>query len=312
MPIRGLLSCRRLRCFRPRSRRHLQPLNARAPVLIDGIVDYHPPRAVTDCVWLIPMPRLTSGGMKQGFVMSLLKSLFDAGDLHLAFIGSGNSAVVYDASDCRDDFLEVLLRMLTSPIVGQRIEVSAPIVLKFTIVTGVAAYEDAVRENTVHRYLSSVTALVHGRTLSVRKHVPTFYWAGYLSGWYITAMQRVQGETLQQRLTVGPLTSSQYDAVQRTFYDMWCLGVVHADAHLRNLVWTMDGCVMLDFGNALFLPSEYVSRLRAAYAQGGRLDAPTVWFAVLSLYVRSVIGSRGLRGFQPDGLLLASLRRAAG
>ena len=307
MPVWACWTRRRRWSKSHRKKHLLAASNARTPLFIDGIVEYQPSRAITDCVWLAPMPRLTSSGMKQGFVMSLLKSRFSPHTNDLTFVGNGNSAVVYDASECCNDFLQLLLRMLTSPIVGTLV-ITPPIVLKFTIITGVAAYEDAVRENTVHRYLSTATCTVKGHVLSMRQRVPKFFWAGYLSGWYVTAMQRVRGESLQQRLAVAPLTSCEYDAVQRLFYDMWCMGVVHADAHQRNLVWTGGNCVILDFGNALFLPPVYVSRLKAAYMRDGHIDASDTWFAILSLYVRSVIGHRGLRGYQPDGLLLATLR----
>ncbi len=282
-------------------------------MLIDGITDYRPPRAVTDCVTLIAMPRLSSGQMKQGFVMSLLKSLFpepDAGQLtSLVFVGSGSSAVVYDASRCDQAFLSELFRMLTSPMV-KTLRVHDPVVLKFTVITSIRSYEDAVRENTVHRYLSTVSTDIKGHIISVKDQVPLFFWSGYLSGWYITAMQYVRSESLQQRLATGPLSVHEYADVQRMFYHMWCLGVAHADAHLRNIVYrpglARENYMMLDFGNALFLPHAYVKRLRDTYHP--RSDAVAVWFVQLSLYVRTIVGSRGLRGFQPDGLLLNTLK----
>ena len=177
--------------------------DAKVPIVIEGITDYKPPRAVTDCVTLIAMPRLSSGQMKQGFVLSLLKSLNAENVNRLAFVGSGSSAVVYDASRCDEAFLDGLLRLLTAPIV-RTLQVHKPVVLKFTVITSIRSYEDAVRENTIHRYLCTASTNIKGHIISVKQQVPVFFWSGYLSGWYVTAMQYVRNKSLQQRLVTGP------------------------------------------------------------------------------------------------------------
>ena len=288
-------------------KKYMDTGQAKVPIIIQTVMDYRPPQAMTDCVAVQSMPRLTSGGMKQGMVMKLMRSLL--GDHKLSFIGNGNSAVVYDASACEPEVFDRLFHMLTAPLV-KSLRIQGYVVIKFSIIGGMSAYEDAIRENTVHRYLSSNQTLIQRTPLTIDSCVPAFFFSGYLSGWYVTVMQNMRFPyiSLQQHLADGPLVVADYIMLERMLYQMWSISVVHADVHLRNIVFNpkTHHFVLLDFGNAMFLPPTYTKRVKRSLAS--RDDAVTVWFTHLSVYVRSVVGSRNLAGFQPDGYLLRSLK----
>lgn len=297
------------RVIHPLSHRWLNEADcAREPIILEGLRDHQPYRAITDCVKLLPMPRLTPVGMKQGMVLAMMRARFGQHDLK--FVGNGEFAVVYDVSACEPALLEQLLHCLTSPLVTSWCP-TGPVVLKFTIVPDTTAYQNVTRENLIHRFLSSASITVKGHQLEMGARVPAFFYAGYLDGWYVTAMEAIEGISLQDKTAVDALTQQEYQNVQKLLYDMWCLGVVHADVHTRNIMCVSCdndrySFVLIDFGNALFLPAVFVRRLRDSFNPDA--DAVQIWSDVLSLYVRTIIGSRYLRGFQPDGLLLKTLR----
>lgn len=297
-------------CLRPRTQQPVVTLTeaeaAKLPIVLRNVRDQFPPRAVMDCVDLLPMPRLTSANMKQGMVLRLLRdAALDCE--HLEYIGSGQSAVVYDATRTDIMFFKYLLQLLQSCIVSS-VAVHQPVVLKCSIVCNAQDYDHAVRENTIHRYMSKCSAFANGFHISTSANVPLFFFAGYMSGWYITVMQNIQPcVSLQHHLSCNQLSATNFVAIEQLLYQMWCLSVVHADVHLRNLMWhpLLQRPMLVDFGNAMFLPQSMVMRLRAEFHPTN--DAISVWFAQLSAYARAIIGSRDLTGFRPDGIMLRYL-----
>lgn len=283
---------------------------AKNPIIIENVQDRRPPAAMTDCITLLPVPKITTAQMRNGMIMRLMKDLFEQSPPELELVGSGHFGVVYCATKCSPDFFSHLLSLMCGTIIGI-CHVDQPVVLKFSIITNTQQYENSVRENTIHRYLSICKAPVKGHRLSVSRMVPRFYFSGYLHGFYVTVMQQMYGYvSLQQHLTTRRLTADDYVLIEWMLYQMWCLSVIHADVHLRNILWEprLHQVVLIDFGNAMFLPPSITSQLHACFDPCN--DAVVTWFKFLSTYARAVIGSRYLTGFQPDGWMLRHIRDA--
>lgn len=241
-------------------------------------------------------------------VLRLLKDVFADNCPDSNFLGNGHSAVVFDAALWDNSMFMHLFTCMRGGIVAS-LDVQKPALIKFSIVRDSQQYEGSIRENTIHRYLSLTQVVVKSTTLSISRNIPRFFFSGYLPGFYVTVMQNMHGYvSLQQHLSSDQLTADDYVNIEWMLYRLWCLSVAHADVHLRNLMWhpRLRQVVLIDFGNAMFLPPSIVARLHEAFHPHN--DAISTWFQNLSTYVRAVIGSRGHTGFQADGHMLRHIR----
>ena len=85
-------------------------------------------------------------------------------------------------------------------------------------------------------------------------NVVTVFEAGTAEGQPYLVMQRVEGETLEHRLTRGPLPAADTIAMARGVADalaeVHALGIVHRDLKPSNIMLTARGPKVLDFGIA--------------------------------------------------------------
>src|SRR3989442_1691804 len=90
-------------------------------------------------------------------------------------------------------------------------------------------------------------------------HICTLYDVGHQDGTDYLVMEYLEGETLDQRLSRGPLPPDQVlrygteiaDALDRAHRQ----GIVHRDLKPGNIMLTKAGAKLLDFGLAKLLPS---------------------------------------------------------
>jgi len=84
--------------------------------------------------------------------------------------------------------------------------------------------------------------------------VVTVYEAGLTDGRPYLVMQRIEGETLEQRLARGPLPVGEVITLATTIADalaeVHALGIVHRDLKPANIILTARGPKILDFGVA--------------------------------------------------------------
>ena len=156
-------------------------------------------------------------------------------------------------------------------------------------------------------------------------HICTLYDFGSLEGFDYLVMEHLDGETLETRLTRGPLDLD--DALDRAIEVAEALdfahraGIVHRDLKPANVMLTRSGAKLLDFGIAVPQPdAEFArrleeSRLTATGAMlgtprymapeqldGREADARTDLFALGLLLYEMVTGQEAFEG---EGALLA-------
>ena len=108
-------------------------------------------------------------------------------------------------------------------------------------------------------------------------HICALYDLGKHEGADFLVMEYLEGETLAQRLTRGPLPLEQAlrygvetaDALDRAHRQ----GVVHRDLKPANVMLTRDGVKLLDFGLAKLRPSTQVTGLSEAATESPNLTA---------------------------------------
>jgi TolB-like protein/Tfp pilus assembly protein PilF/predicted Ser/Thr protein kinase len=104
--------------------------------------------------------------------------------------------------------------------------------------------------NAVDRLLNEARAVA---TVD-HPNVVSIYEAGIAEGRAFLVMQRVEGESLEERLTRGPLPLVEAVALARAIADalaeVHALGIVHRDLKPANIILTPRGPKILDFGVA--------------------------------------------------------------
>ncbi len=119
------------------------------------------------------------------------------------------------------------------------------------------------------------------RTASALNHpnIVTIYEIGDADGTSFIAMELVEGRTLRELLTAGPLLLKKLLTVAAQASDglasAHAAGIVHRDLKPENLMVTRDGYVkILDFGLAKLLPVGFVSSRGAGHATVTRGTEP--------------------------------------
>jgi eukaryotic-like serine/threonine-protein kinase len=146
-------------------------------------------------------------------------------------IGSGGMGEVYDARDTRLD-RTVAIKVLPTEIA-----------------------RDPERRSRLEREARAIASLTH-------PHICTLYDVGHQEGIQFLVMERLEGETLAERLTRGPLklvdtlvyATQIADALDRAHRR----GIVHRDLKPANVMLTASGAKLLDFGLAKVRPEPLV------------------------------------------------------
>src|SRR5258708_38904736 len=85
-------------------------------------------------------------------------------------------------------------------------------------------------------------------------HICTLYDIGHQDGVDFLVMELVEGETLEQRLTKGPLPPNQVLRIAAQVADALArahkMGFVHRDLKPANVMLTKNGAKLMDFGLA--------------------------------------------------------------
>src|SRR5579864_4300369 len=127
------------------------------------------------------------------------------------------------------------------------------------------------------REARAVSALNH-------PHICHLYDIGSQDGTAFLVMEYLDGETLAQRLTKGPLPLKQAlefgIQIAQALATAHRAGILHRDLKPQNIMLTAGGAKLLDFGLAKMTPTPAATA--AAVASGMTTSTPTVTIAELS------------------------------
>src|SRR5476651_1771314 len=215
-------------------------------------------------------------------------------------LGAGGMGEVYKARDTRLDRV-VAIKVLPA-----------------------ALADDVERRERFEREARAVSALNH-------PHICTLYDIGHQDGVDYLVMELIDGESLESRLTKGPLPLDQVlrlgseiaDALSKAHRQ----GIVHRDLKPANVMLTRQGSKLLDFGLARvdvpvkssssvsFLPTQQHSLTQAGTVlgtfqymspeqlEGGEADARTDIFAFGALLYEAMTGRKAFDGKSQASLI---------
>jgi serine/threonine-protein kinase len=136
----------------------------------------------------------------------------------------------------------------------------------------------AERVNTDPAYRLRFEREARAIAVLTHPHICTLYDLGHHEGIDFLVMEYLDGHTLADRLTKGPLPLDRAVAIARDIADALDTahrqGIVHRDLKPGNVMLTKDGAKLLDFGIATLRPIEHVS--------GGANTAETVTVGLTS------------------------------
>jgi serine/threonine protein kinase len=208
---------------------------------------------------------------------------------------------VYDARDTRLD-RTVAIKVLPSAIAG-----------------------DPERRSRLEREARAIAALNH-------PHICTLHDVGSHDGLQFLVMERLEGQTLADRLSRGPMKLPEAlgcaiqiaDALERAHSS----GIVHRDLKPANIMLTRSGAKLLDFGLAKLRPDaaplvDGMTRsapltgegtilgtlpyMAPEQLEGGETDARTDIFAFGAILYEMVSGRRAFEGKSQASLIAAIL-----
>jgi serine/threonine protein kinase len=155
--------------------------------------------------------------------------------------------------------LAELERRLTNVVAGAPLPAGKPIILKIGAPDHGERWEAflkrSVRENAAHLAVQQVD-----RTI-----VPELYFGGSVGATYVTAMELVEGVTLDTYIKDhgGHISPGMYQRLEHAVTSLLHAGIVHGDLHDQNVMITPTGEVkIIDFGFAVQLSPEQIAEVR--------------------------------------------------
>jgi len=179
-------------------------------------------------------------------------------------------------------------------------------------------FKDNVRENTVHKILSS------GNAGCISGHVPNFYMS-YIIGSpgkheSITVMDVAGNTDLNKYVKNKKISAIMYVEIERAICCLWLAGYIHGDLHRENImVNTRTFQVkLIDFGFATKLPPNFVAvlarKMNTMISRGSVESLGDVWTDKpidgkmrLVNYTNRVMAGRGYPWYNPDYKILRTL-----
>ncbi|ABU44278.1 PBCV-specific basic adaptor domain-containing protein [Paramecium bursaria Chlorella virus NYs1] len=219
---------------------------------------------------------------------------------------------------------QILLRFMTDG--GGKIVKGAPPIGKDMIIKVVKQkrsisdqefFKDNVRENVVHRILSTSQGCI-------AKHVPNFYMSFIIGSprnhESITVMD-VAGDTdLNRYVKNKKIPPKMYVEIERAICCLWLAGYIHGDLHRENIMINTRTfqVKLIDFGFATKLPPNFVSvlsrKINTMISRGYPNSLGDVWTNKpidgkmrLVNYTNRVMAGRGYPWYNPDYKILRTL-----
>ncbi|ABT15215.1 hypothetical protein NY2A_B816L [Paramecium bursaria Chlorella virus NY2A] len=178
-------------------------------------------------------------------------------------------------------------------------------------------FKDNVRENVVHRILSTSQGCI-------AKHVPNFYMSFIIGSprnhESITVMD-VAGDTdLNRYVKNKKIPPKMYVEIERAICCLWLAGYIHGDLHRENIMINTRTfqVKLIDFGFATKLPPNFVSvlsrKINTMISRGYPNSLGDVWTNKpidgkmrLVNYTNRVMAGRGYPWYNPDYKILRTL-----
>ena len=212
-------------------------------------------------------------------------------------LGGGEYAQVYLVSSTPHALraLAELERRLGNVVSGAPLPPAGkPIILKIGVPDHGERWEAfltrSVRENAAHLAIQKVD----------RSIVPELFFGGSVGMAYVTAMELVEGVTLDKYIKQhgGRISPGIYQRLQHAVATMLHAGIVHGDLHDQNVMITPRGDVkIIDFGFAVQLSPQQIAEVRKHVHH----DPVRAWNHI-GAYVNAVQAQRikGLSWYNPE------------
>jgi serine/threonine protein kinase len=188
-------------------------------------------------------------------------------------------------------------------------------------------FKDTVRENVVHRILSSgvpVRIPNSAKEGCISEHVPNFYMS-YITGSpgkheSITVMDIAGNTDLNKYTKNKKIPVRMYVEIERAICCLWLAGYIHGDLHRENIMINTRNfqVKIIDFGFATKLPPNFVSilakKISNMISKGSVKSLGDVWTNKsingkmrLVNYTNRVMAGRGYPWYNPDYKILRTL-----
>ncbi|AGE51657.1 PBCV-specific basic adaptor domain-containing protein [Paramecium bursaria Chlorella virus CviKI] len=188
-------------------------------------------------------------------------------------------------------------------------------------------FKDTVRENAVHRILSSGVSVKIPNAAKegcISEHVPNFYMS-YIIGSpgkheSITVMDIAGNTDLNKYTKNKKIPVRMYVEIERAICCLWLAGYIHGDLHRENIMINTRNfqVKLIDFGFATKLPPNFVSvlsrKISNMISKGSVNSLGDIWTNKsingkmrLVNYTNRVMAGRGYPWYNPDYKILRTL-----
>ncbi|APC25833.1 Ser/Thr-protein kinase [Only Syngen Nebraska virus 5] len=189
-------------------------------------------------------------------------------------------------------------------------------------------FKDNVRENTVHKILSSSGSAIKIPNATkggcISEHVPNFYMS-YIIGSpgkheSVTVMDVAGNTDLNKYVKNKKIPVKMYVEIERAICCLWLAGYIHGDLHRENIMINTRTfqVKLIDFGFATKLPPNFVAvlarKMSNMISRGSVESLGDVWTDKplngkmrLVNYTNRVMAGRGYPWYNPDYKILRTL-----